>query len=204
MIRYTKAGVSLPELLIAMGNLAIIIAICSLIYFTSWEKFRSTNAVSDVQNSAVIGMDRFSRDFRETKPTFINNKTLTATPKFIYFPSPRSSQGYFQRTASGDQDWKTWIIYYLYPDADNAGLFYLARKQLDGDLTVQPSPSEADNLDKAFIVARNIYDFQVSVTPLQGNKFVYEAELMAKKNYRGKDYSFHTNRTFNLSETVRQ
>jgi len=129
---------TLLELLVCLGLLAVILALCSIVFVTSWRKFQNTAAVQDTQTSALFSLSRISEDIRETTidyviygtsmgffsfpgcPTepLINPLSMGPTgaypAAFFAFPSTRDVYGnYACSTVTGQALWKSWIVYYL-------------------------------------------------------------------------------------------
>lgn len=201
-MRTKHSGLTLVELLFTLGILAILLTLCALLFVSSWNKFHSTTSLQDVQSNAIVGIDRFAADFRETRPLFVVTKPA-GMPRYAYFPSPRNRSGVYLIAPSGEPQWTTWIFYYLSGDPNNPGLYYLARKQVDGDLDNPPPISLADDLDKAQIVSRNVEDFSLNRLALPGNRYSYNARLLTRSAFRGKLSTFRAERDFTFTELIK-
>ncbi|MGV8122236.1 MAG: prepilin-type N-terminal cleavage/methylation domain-containing protein [Candidatus Xenobiia bacterium LiM19] len=129
---------TLLELLVCLGLLAVILALCSIVFVTSWRKFQNTAAVQDTQTSALFSLSRISQDFSGTTIDYViygNNQGFFSFPGcpteplinpmsvgptgaypagFFAFPSQRDVNGnYACSTFTGQALWKSWIVYYL-------------------------------------------------------------------------------------------
>lgn len=198
MKRSAHMGFTLPELLISILMLAIILTICTTIFISAWRRYHIVNVIDDVETSAFIGVERVSRDARETSRNFIG---YDSTSKSLYFPSPRDMAGAYYYGPDMVSSWQTWMIYYLYPDPQHSSLYYLARKQRAGDLSSPPAIySEITNLDDASIVARNVYDFEVLLSPPERNSL--EVKLDTRADFKGKACTFTARKTIFVNQRV--
>jgi hypothetical protein len=195
-------GISLPELIISMTLLILILTIGSLLYTSAWRKFHATNALQEAQNNAVMGMDRFGRDFRETDIVHLTNnaaESIQMQNRHIFFPSPRDQEGNFVRLSTGEPDWRGWIIYSIAQDPQDANLYRLYRKRIDGALMAPPSPSDVSNLAKAQVVARGIFLFSVTQPPNASSIYSYNVILQTRRTYRNESFDFKAEKFFTFT-----
>jgi hypothetical protein len=195
-------GVTLPELIVAMTLLILIMTLGSLLFTSAWRKFHATNALQEAQNNAVMGMDRFGRDFRETNIVHMTNcadESILIHNRYIFFPSPRDALGNFVRLSTGEPDWKAWIIYSLAPDPQETGLYRLYRKRIDGVLMAPPSPSDVANRTGAQVVARGISVFSVTQPPNSSSIYCYNVVLQTRKIYRNEGFDFKAEKFFTFT-----
>jgi hypothetical protein len=199
-------GLTYAEIICAMTIFLIITGLCTSLFFSSWRRYNTLNAINDVQRNALLGMSRFSRDFSETAMSSIVNGTKSSR-KYVYFPSKRDKNGIFDYSEAtyGGLLWKTWIIYYLYPDpgkktVDNRQLYILARKIKDSPL--QPSSLEivslTSNLKNAQVMTRGVYSFTIEQKHL-GEVDTFRAVLQTQGQYGGKKCSFSVEKIFLLN-----
>jgi Tfp pilus assembly protein FimT len=201
-------GVTLVEIIFAMTVFLIISGICVQLFSASIRRFNIINVLQDVQKNGTIGMDRFARDFSETSDYLVINET-EGSKKCIFFPSKRDKQGNFDYAFANDlaasSPWKSWIIYYLYPDkgnttVDNKQLYLLARKVTE--LDHKPAESEVitmiTSLRDAQVAARNIALFNVK-SESSGEMEVYKATIETESKYSGQKCTFNAERIFLLN-----
>jgi prepilin-type N-terminal cleavage/methylation domain-containing protein len=204
----TGKGFSLAELIIAMAILVSVLVICSMLFTSSWRRLQTSNALQDAQNSAIIGMEKFAREFEETSAFYIANKADPASPDYnsppyISFPSPRDTSGDYHRYPStGDPQWQLWIVYYLEKDPDCQELYYMKKKLIPFTPDASaPSPADGGIIQ---VISRNVKSFKVmkNSSPESINNF--EAELVTDRPYGGAHYSFQSTRTFIFDNLLRR
>jgi prepilin-type N-terminal cleavage/methylation domain-containing protein len=201
-------GLTLVEIMFAMTLFLIIFSIAASLFCQSLRRFAIINVLQDVQKNAIIGMDRFARDFSETSDSMVINETESSR-KCIYFPSKRNKLGSFDYTAasllSGALPWKSWIVYYLYPDAgkkttDNRQLYCIARKikEMNHKPTTLEIIPMMSSLDGAQIAARNVVRFTVK-TETTGEMDSLRATIETEGQYSGRKCTFSVERVFLLN-----
>jgi type II secretory pathway pseudopilin PulG len=199
----TGLAITLIEIIVALTLLITLMALSAVFFTSAWRKFHAQSALQDAQTNGIIGIDRFGRDFRETSITYVTNNATSATAidsRSIYFPSPRDLEGRFCTLATGEPDWKTWVIYTLGPDPDHAGTYLLFRKKMTGTPTFPPSLSDVNNKAGAMIMAHFISNFEVTQASGTGSIYSYNALVETLRNYKNESYSFKTEKFFSFTK----
>jgi prepilin-type N-terminal cleavage/methylation domain-containing protein len=209
-MRQRTKGLTLAELIVSLSILAVVMVFCSMLFVTSWRRFQMTCAMQDAQNSAMIGMDHFIRDFNETSCFNINNNTVQNSagsfqPSFIFFPSPRDKTGSYNITVStGDPEWKTWLIYYLYNEPGAQG-YLLVRKQVDWNPLMPPTENDTKDMNGVTVVARGVDQFWVQHNVNSPDSYYfYTAEIWTKREFRGNTYRYKTDHSFIFSDLLQR
>jgi prepilin-type N-terminal cleavage/methylation domain-containing protein len=207
-------GLTLPELMVGMTILVIILGICTMIFMSSWQKFHATNSLSDAQRNAVLGIDRFCRDFRDTSPSYIDNQTSLSDrqSRYICFPSPRGIDGKYLNNSdiysAGEPICQKWVLYYLVRDdqhsSNRISSYLLYRKEAPGNLGLpglMKAQVMAEPSTYARIVARNIYDFTVSQSCASTGLAAltsFDVKVEALGFYREEIHTYSLNRAVSL------
>jgi len=207
--RKASKGTTNMELLISMSLLAIVLTCCTILFVSSFRKFRSFNTQNDVKNSAAIGISIFGRDFRETSITHIVNETETADMpgRYFCFPSPRDRSGKFQRTSTGEASFCSWIIYYVPVNRfitldNNEKVYYLARRVVySASLFARPDTTVA-SFSGDQTVAGNVSVFQVRKSVISDSLYSYDVVIETKGYNAGNIQTFKVNETFTVSNLV--
>lgn len=200
-------GVTFVEILVAMGIFLLIMGLCTTIFFSSWRRYNTLNVVQEVHSNALLGMQRFSRDFSETAMMQVVNETKTS--RRIYFPSKRDRYGFFDYNAAGNSGgispWKSWIIYFLRADpnrksADNKQLYFLMR--IAKEMNRQPTPSEVESFistsKDSQIITKGVRIFIVDKQHT-GEIETFKAILEVQGEYQGKKCSYTVEKVFLLN-----
>ncbi|MDQ7823537.1 MAG: prepilin-type N-terminal cleavage/methylation domain-containing protein [Candidatus Eremiobacteraeota bacterium] len=205
-----KPGITLSELIVAMALLTVILALCTNLFVSSFHRLQMTNAMQDAQNNAIVGLDRFTRDFRETtKQSVVYYKD--SSHQYIYFPSPRDRNGVFHQAPNGFIEWSTWIAYYMIRDPNFASqgqqgepTYLLARRQqdiLDKKLTNTPA-FDWNSINGAEIAAKNAVQFNITSVQLSEYMVTYEVSLHTKREYKGKAYTYQAERFISIRDRL--
>jgi hypothetical protein len=197
-----RRGITLIELMMGL-SLFMVLMMLSAVFFTSaWRTFHARNALQDAQNNAIMGIDRFGRDFKETTVVNVINYTDSSTAmgdRYIYFPSPRDIQGNYAVLPSGDPDWQTWMIYSLAPDPDDSSVFIFFRKRKAGSPAFPPSLSDINDRRGAQVAARFVMDFTVTQAATSGSAYSYNAVIQTRRTYKNDKFSFNTEKFFTFT-----
>ncbi len=205
-----RKGTTSIELLTSSFLLAVVLTFCALLFMSSLRQYRNSTTKNDIKNAATIGLAMFGRDFRETSFTHIvNNTEGVAMPgRFFYFPSPRDREGKYQRSATGETIWSSWIIYYI-PVKDTITLdnkesvYYLARRVISpASLMVSPAGFDIQTLQGAQVVARNVFDFHINKIAVSEYIYSYDVFVETKGYNAGNLYTFRVNETFSAYDLV--
>lgn len=152
-----RNGITQIELVFSLSILIVVLTLCTMLFTSSLRKYQATNTIQNTQNNAIMGMDRFAQDFRETTITHLFYYTdpdvvhPDITQNFVYFPSPRDKENKVIHYSSGETRWQSWIVYYVKsPDFQDPSydilnellddksintvrVYYLYRKQIYND-----------------------------------------------------------------------
>ncbi|MDQ7826920.1 MAG: hypothetical protein RDV48_29245 [Candidatus Eremiobacteraeota bacterium] len=157
---------TLAEILVSMCCFSLILVAFTVFFFSSIKNFNALNAQRDVQSNAVMGLDRFARDFKEASKTESDihlSAPSDTTKNYIYFPSPRDMQGDYTSHGEGTP-WSSWILYYLTLDPQaqpsGTGPYVLVRSRLASEPSSVPAISSKQIRGRA--VAKNVASFQVT------------------------------------------
>lgn len=195
-----KPGVTLTELLIGSSLILMLLALFTLVFVMSHRRFQLINSVCDVQNSAIMGMDRLAGDLAESDSSRIRIRQDSETSlQSLYFPTARHEDGSFILTADYQPDFSAWLLYHLYPEQktdSNERRYYLVRRHLILPSSDEPAAAfidgETRKLDtQSRIVARNVSSFVIA----PGNTALQKVTLEARRTFRGRPITFRVEKT---------
>ncbi|MDQ7824872.1 MAG: hypothetical protein RDV48_18885 [Candidatus Eremiobacteraeota bacterium] len=199
-------GATLVELIIGVGLMALILTLCSALFVSSWRRFHETNVMSDLHNSAVIGLDRFGRDLRETAAS---SMIYDNDGKYWILAEARNNGGTYMRDTGSQAQWQYWACYYLFEDrslspADGGEKIYLlAKKKALFDATSATGPAPASftsDISGAVIVAKNVKAFSMSGRKNSQDLYTCRLSIETLRYYQGRKYNFLLDKAFTLPE----
>lgn len=132
-----RRGLSLAELLVALGIMSIVTIGAFMIISEGLHLFRANQAASDAQDSTLKALGRLTTELTNSKHELTRwypNPTggIPASVRSgIVFASPLTSDGTAQfHPVTGKIFWQKLICYYLEPNPSNASKGQLFRKEL--------------------------------------------------------------------------
>ncbi len=158
-------GMTLIEMLISLSLLGVIISTVLAIYVMGFQAWRKGDVRGDLLAAMQVSSARLVGDIEKTNYASVS---IGPTGDSVALLSAIDSAGQFQLDPNGRPIWQRWVVYY-----QSAGELL----QLEVPWTappadrVNPLPIEhlggslADYLSGGRVVARNLYDFEVSVIP---------------------------------------
>jgi prepilin-type N-terminal cleavage/methylation domain-containing protein len=198
MKKILHKGFSLPELMVSMALLAILFGICILLFLSSWQRFQITGIMQEVQNSALMGIDRFSRDFNETDLSSVHNsadQNYDIKERYIYFRTARNREGRYVSSPSGIE-WQGYFYYFLLRDTSNttAIRYNLMRTRFETE-PLGITPDHISGSPDTVALTRNIIDFHI-----EGGAAYYRVHLETSLLYKGRKCTFAIDREYFLKD----
>lgn len=123
-------GVSLVELLICCGLLAIVMLGVYVLFVQGLRHYEVTTALLDTQVGGLVSLSRLSEELSEA-----NSATVRTEPEGVVFASPRDAAGSYRYQGTSIL-WQRYICYYL-----EAGRLLRKEELLATPTAVPPDPA---------------------------------------------------------------
>jgi len=195
------SGLTLIEIIVAMAVLSVLMVAALQVFLPSLTRFQVADTTYDAQRNALTAVDQMARDLTESRLAWIGSRS--APSFYLMFPSPRDTNGVYQRNPDGTPAWQSWIVYWTAPDPQLENTFVLRRRVVSSSFppgTLPPGPPLPEWTDDrgAQMVASGLADIAFNGNMGRNGRARVQVRSVARRNYQGKVTTFEGGRTVEI------